>query len=64
MCTCLYFRDNFDLFDVIKINYVLLLQNRNTWARLFKTNDVLSERFVKILNVNISNKPIFFVEKM
>ena len=33
-------------------------------ARLFKTNDVVSQRFVKISNVNISDMPIFFVEKM
>ena len=32
-------------------------------ARLFKTNDVVSLRGVKISNVNISNIPIFFVEK-
>ena len=32
-------------------------------ARLFKTNDVVSKRDVKISNVNISNMPIFFVEK-
>ena len=30
-------------------------------ARLFKTNDV--DSFVKISKVNISNKPILFVEK-
>ena len=35
-----------------------------SWAWLFKTNDVVSEGFVKISNVNISNMPIFFVEKM
>ena len=33
-------------------------------ARLFKTNDVASKRFVKTSNVNISNMPIFFVEKI
>ena len=31
-------------------------------AWLFKTNDVVSYGDVKILNVNISNMPIFFVE--
>ena len=31
---------------------------------LFKTYDIISERVVKISNVNISNKQIFFVEKM
>ena len=36
----------------------------NNWVRLFKTNDNNSKRFVKISNVNISNKPIFLVEKM
>ena len=34
------------------------------WAQLFKSNDVVSYRFVKISNFNISNMPIFFVEKM
>ena len=34
------------------------------WAQLFKTNDVVSKQFVKISNTNISNMPIFFVEKM
>ena len=33
-------------------------------ARLFKANEVVSYRFVKISNINISNMPIFFVEKM
>ena len=33
-----------------------------TWARLFKTNDVVSKRDVKISNINNSNMPIFFVE--
>ena len=33
-----------------------------TWARLFKTNDV-SLRDVKISNVNISNMPVFFIDK-
>ena len=35
-----------------------------TLARLFKTNDVVSSRVIKISNVTISNMPIFFVEKM
>ena len=35
-----------------------------TWAQLFKTNDVVSKRFVKISNISISNMAIFFVEKM
>ena len=34
-----------------------------TWARLFKTNDVLSKRFVKFSEINFTNMPIFFVEK-
>ena len=34
------------------------------WAWLFKTNDVVSLKDVKISNVNILNLPIFFVEKM
>ena len=33
-------------------------------ARLFKTNDTVSLRLVKISKVNFSNTPIFFVEKM
>ena len=33
---------------------------KNSWARLFKTNDVVSKRFVKISNVNISYMPLFF----
>ena len=33
-------------------------------ARLFKTKDIVSQRFVKISNDNIRNMPVFFVEKM
>ena len=33
-------------------------------ARLFKTNEFVSKCFVKISNINVSNTPIFFVEKM
>ena len=33
------------------------------WARLFKTIGVVSERFVKISNVNIWNMPLCFVEE-
>ena len=36
------------------------LENR---AWLSKTNDIVSSSVVKISNVNISNTPIFFVEK-
>ena len=32
-----------------------------TWARLFKTDDVVS--FVKFSEVNFSNMPIFFLQK-
>ena len=32
-------------------------------ARLFKTNGVVSQRVVKISNVNISNTPIFLLKK-
>ena len=42
----------------------LFKNSSKTWARLFRTNDVVSYRVVKISNVNISKKPIFFVEKM
>ena len=35
-----------------------------TRAQLFKTNDVVSNSFVKISNVNITNTLLFFVEKM
>ena len=31
-----------------------------SWARFFKTNEVVSYRFVKISNDNILNLPIFF----
>ena len=30
---------------------------------MFKTNDVVSYRFVKISNINITNTLLFFVEK-
>ena len=33
------------------------------WARLFKAKDVVSSRFVKFSNVNISNTPIFLLKK-
>ena len=36
----------------------------SNWAQLFKTNEVVCKRFVKISNVNILNLPIFFVEKV
>ena len=35
----------------------------NTWVQLFKINDVVNYRFVNMSNVNISNMPVFFVEK-
>ena len=35
-----------------------------TRAQLFKTNDIVSLRDVKISNVDISNMSIFFVEKL
>ena len=34
------------------------------WVRLFKTNNVVNQCFVKISNVSIGNIPIFFVEEM
>ena len=34
------------------------------WAHLFKTNDVICYRFIKFSEVNFSNMPIFFVEKL
>ena len=34
------------------------------WAQLFKINDIVSERFVKISNLNITNSLLFFVDKM
>ena len=33
-------------------------------VRLFKANDIVSSRFVKFSEVNVSNMPIFLVEKM
>ena len=40
--------------------------NRKVCAQLFKTNDIVtcSSRFVKFSEVNFSNTPIFFVEKI
>ena len=40
------------------------MANGHSFLRLFKTNDVVSSRFVKFSEVNFSNMPIFFVEKM
>ena len=37
---------------------------KDAWAQLFKTNDIVSKRFVKISNINITNTLLFFVEKM
>ena len=34
------------------------------WAHLFKTNDFVRLRFVKISNIIMSNMPIFFVDKI
>ena len=51
-------------FDVRKLSdSCTVFHAPKTWARLFKTNDVLSERFVKFSEVNFTNMPIFFVEK-
>ena len=44
--------------------YIKLENLKITRARLFKTNDVFSYWDVKISNINISNMPIFFVDKM
>ena len=61
------------LFGALRVNLLFLLPcifltgkdyGILIWARLFKTKDVVSERFVKISNVSISYMPIFFVEKM
>ena len=59
---------------VINNLHVMSLLFHNTWAQLFKTNDVVSKRFVskrfvskrfvKISNINITNTLLFFVEKM
>ena len=40
-----------------------MLWTTGPWARLFKTNDAVSSRFVKTLNVDIWNEPICFVDK-
>ena len=40
-------------------------QNKqHIWAQLFKTNNVVSKRFVKISNMNMTNTLLFFVDKM
>ena len=44
----------------VKIQQILQYKTR---AGLLKTNDVVRERFVKVSNINIENKP-FFVIKM
>ena len=44
--------------------YISLICDVDTWAWLLKSIDVFSEGFFKISNVNISNTPIFFVEKV
>ena len=53
--------DPFYLFLSVALSYYMYFQ---FWARLFKTNDVVSKRFVKFSEVNFSNMPIFFVEKL
>ena len=34
------------------------------WAQLFKINDIVSSRFIKISKMNITNTLLFFVDKM
>ena len=52
-------------FVTICESYIIILGNiLNFRARLFKTNNVVSKRFVKFSEVYFSNMPIFFVEKM
>ena len=53
-CSFHYFRDGI-IYKVVVIF---------CWARLFKTNNIVSKRFVKFSNVYISNMPVFFVEKI
>ena len=36
----------------------------NIRDELFKINDLVSQRFIKISNMNITNTVLFFVEKM
>ena len=45
-------------------NMCCQLLSKSIRARLFKTNDVVSSRFVKFSEVNFSDMPIFFAEKM
>ena len=57
-----------EMWDNIHASYFATVNDKTfhiqIWARLFKTNDVVSKRFVKISNINIWINPIFFVEKM
>ena len=45
-------------------SYVDKLDARKPLGPVFKTNDVVSKRFVKISNINISKVLLFFIEKM
>ena len=49
-------------FEILETGVIQTYFDIRAW--LFKTNDIVSYFFVKISNVNISNTPIFFVEKM
>ena len=39
-------------------------KKKHIWAQLFKSNNVVSKRFVKISNMNMTNTLLFFVDKM
>ena len=44
----------------MNVSYLFLLR----WDRLFEINNVVSQRFVKILNINITNKLLFLLENV
>ena len=46
----------FDIFDKTFTSYLYYSFKVVFWARLFKTNDIVSEGFGKISNVNISSE--------
>ena len=48
-----------------KVNHFhIMLSMENIWAQLFKANDVVSKRFVKIYIEWYANMLKFFAEKM
>ena len=53
-----------EMMMVRKRYFLFLHPELNTCARLFKTNDFVSERFVKTSKFSIRNTPKLFVEQI